>query len=1029
MRSDRGTGRLSRLLSAILCGQLICLAGASAKTGDEYYTDPQLYGSRPAINKEKYFGQVGVTGLDVRIYEGVAVTVEGTTPGTPAAGKFKKGDVIVGINGVALRGKNPYVTLGKALTKAEATDGRMVFEVRSGSGQAVKKIAVVIPVLGAYGETWPLSCGKSETIIRQAAEYYAGDEGAGRTHFKGHGMPGGLACLFLLSTGDDRYLPRVKAYFDGLGKNVKGIGDHTWNNGYNGIACAEYYLRTGDKSALPILQYYCDNAKERQYFGVGWTHWGRGISPGYVASGLMNPAGAQIVTTLLLAKECGVKVDEQTLLGALRQWYRFVGHGTVPYGDHRGEGGLGSNGKDGMAAAMMQIAACAGGDVAIYRQARDYLAMSTITSYPKLVQGHGDEGRGDGIWRGVASAYMLDIDPGDYHVAMDRLQWWYDLSRRPSGGLGMATCQRFDDLGSGAGVALAYTAPLKTLRITGAPRSKHAVDFTLPERLWGRETDLAFHSIEHGKPYYAYGGDEPVHVPYYKFGGAYRKAADGLDGVSREEMLKNVHHKRYMIRAQAAKALRRVGAFGELEKLLRDKDPRVRRAALDGLTDYRYWFAMGKDPIKTEDMSQGMIAALKTMIGDPDEALYVVDGALMAMSRAPVQAIADSLPQILPWTTHEDWWLRQSSFLALNGAAKDDALLPKVLPTMVGMLVNEYRTQAREGMQNHLTRLLRTHKPDSTIGREIVGALKRAAKEGEILSGLRAGEGAHNVARAVTACLSEAPGSAVDVAAIVKARFSELETRKLSPLVDAFLAALDKLPDTGRVTLTGTLYNDYRRELIRRMEAGEEGVPLDTILSLTKLKSPELGWQTLGRTKPADRTWRFTSFEPQSKDALHPREKKRFRNVTLPKGLEGWHDPEFDAGEWQSGKAPVGKGLFKRGRTSFANQSTWGDGEFLLMRTTFEVDSLDYDFYRISVLANQGFRIYLNGRGVHTYIWWKDDPHYRPIGLGPGEQKHLKKGVNVLAVYANAAYPKGEAVGQIDVRLEGLRKSDLLGAR
>ena len=65
----------------------------------------------------------------------------------------------------------------------------------------------------------------------------------------------------------------------------------------------------------------------------------------------MNPASAQILTTLLLAKECGADVDEKTLLGCLRFFYRFTGHGTVPYGNDRAEGGLGSNGKDSMLAA------------------------------------------------------------------------------------------------------------------------------------------------------------------------------------------------------------------------------------------------------------------------------------------------------------------------------------------------------------------------------------------------------------------------------------------------------------------------------------------------------------------------------------------------------------------------------------------------------------------------------------------------------------------------------------------------------
>ena len=153
-----------------------------------------------------------------------------------------------------------------------------------------------------------------------------------------------LACMFLLSTGDDEYVPRVKQYFaqflqpDG---GVKGIGTHTWHNGYNGAACAEYYLRTGDESVLPILQYYCDDARDRQNYGVGWGHWGHGINPAYEAGGgMQHAAGNQILLTLVLGKLCGVDVDDKTLLGALKHWYRFVGHGTVPYGDHRGEGGF-----------------------------------------------------------------------------------------------------------------------------------------------------------------------------------------------------------------------------------------------------------------------------------------------------------------------------------------------------------------------------------------------------------------------------------------------------------------------------------------------------------------------------------------------------------------------------------------------------------------------------------------------------------------------------------------------------------------
>ena len=52
---------------------------------------------------------------------------------------------------------------------------------------------------------------------------------------------------------------------------------------------------------------------------------------------------------------------------------------------------------------------------------------------------------------------------------------------------------------------------------------------------------------------------------------------------------------------------------------------------------------------------------------------------------------------------------------------------------------------------------------------------------------------------------------------------------------------------------------------------------------------------------------------------------------------------------------------------TIANNSAWGTGEFLLMRTNFEVTDLDDDCYRISILANQGYHIYLNGQKIHSF--------------------------------------------------------------
>ncbi|MCH7228136.1 DUF6288 domain-containing protein [Haloferula sp. A504] len=1048
------------LRSFALAAVILTLPGATSggDEGDSHYDEHQVYQLRPRPDLESPFGHVGATGLILRIFPGVVLKVEDTMPGSPAAGKFKTDEIITAINGVTLKGRNPFVAIGDVLTKSEATDGKVVFDVSSADGEIKRKETVDIPVLGTYGKSWPIDCEKSRKIVEQAAEFYADSQ-----KFDQEGIPGALACLFLLSTGDDQYLPHVKEYFDRFPEDVNGIGDHTWNNGYNGIACGEYYLRSGDKSVLPILQYYCDDAKKRQKFGSGWTHWGNRAVPGYVEGGLLNAAGAQVLTTLLLGKECGLKVDDETLLGALRMFYRFAGRGTVPYGDHRGEGGLGSNGKDGMIAAAMQIATHATGDVTIYKEARDHLAYSMLTSYPVLVVGHGDEGRGDGIWRSLISSYLMDRKPDLYRRTMDRLTWWHDLSREPGGSIGIGALHwEYGKVGSsGAGVGLSYTAPRRTLRITGAPRSKFSHDFTLPEHLWGTEADRAFLSIEHNPKYYEYGKEEPIHVPFWQLGGAYHKAKGDVAKLPREVLLKNVHHARYMIRAQAAKALRRAGALDELERLLRDPDPRVRRAALDGLIDWNYYFGTGPEPISTEHFSPAMLEAIRKMLSDSEESWWVVDGALRALKFAPVEDLKACYPLIKPWTDHSDWWLREAAFMGLSGLERDDQLYVKILPKMMELYTAEYHTQPRNRMLRHLRDALGRKGKASPAGKLILTGLKEAVEDSEIKPGTRAAEGAYNVNEVARFCLQTDPTTALPIAHMIRERFDAFDTGDLIELVATpnsirerqslgLCTALDKLDAQARRELTALLANVYRRELIKRLKEdlgvsgslksvkpdlgalrkyGENGPLLDAVLDLTRLDRSLDGWTPVGEPKPADRVWRFTSFDPQrEQDRLHPREKKRFRDLQLPGELKGWYSIDYDAGKWREGRAPIGKGECRGwDNESFENRSEWGDGEFLVMRTTFEVDDLDDDVYRLNVLARQGYSVYLNGHLIHTYPWWKDIPHYRSILLGSGEVAHLRKGANVLAAYGNVEYDDktGEPRGQMDLFIEGLKMADL----
>jgi hypothetical protein len=188
------------LSMSLFAGQLHAAGGGG--NDQAYYTEEHIYQTRPNPAGESFFGIIGTTGLKARVYPGVVLKVEDMMPSSPCEGKFAKGEILTGINGTDLKGLDPFVAMGNALTKAEAADGRMVFDVTSADGKTQRKETVTIPVLGAYSKTWPLDCPKSKRIIDEAAAFYADPQ-----KFNSRDIPGALGCLFLLSTGDENICP------------------------------------------------------------------------------------------------------------------------------------------------------------------------------------------------------------------------------------------------------------------------------------------------------------------------------------------------------------------------------------------------------------------------------------------------------------------------------------------------------------------------------------------------------------------------------------------------------------------------------------------------------------------------------------------------------------------------------------------------------------------------------------------------------------------------------------------------------
>jgi len=1024
---------------------------------DAYYTDPQINPSRPNSAREYDMEQIGVTGIKAHIYKGVKFTVEGTEPNTPSQGKFQKGDVILGVNGVVLQGKDPLVTLGTALTEAEATDGVLVFDIQSAKSKTSEKVTIKIPILGAYSKTYPLNCEKSKKIIAQAAEFYSVQDR------KKHALHDGLACLFLLSTGDDKYIPLVKEYFVPY-LNIQKIGENSWHNGYNGVACAEYYLRTGDKAVLPILQYYCDNARDRQRYGVGWGHWGGAANPSYESGGgMQHSAGNQILFTLVLGKMCGVDVDEKTLTGALRHWYAFAGHGGIPISDQRYWSVCRSAGRDGTTAAIMHIASQAKGDVTIYKKAKEYLAMSALTSWPSR------EYNWEVIWESMASHFMLDYNANMYYQTQQRFRWLYDLNRQASGGfVAHIDHGSMSPSASGISMALAFTAPLKNLQITGAPRSKYAKDFTLPEHLWGNEADLVFLSSKHNKDYYSYGKDEEIYIPYSQLPVELSYTAAAFKDLPLNVMLKNVRHARCEIRMGAAKALCMNGHIGELEKLLSDPDPRLRRAALDGINDCRPWFGgcpVSNNALPAEKFTPAMCDAITKILSNREEAWFVIDGALQALYHAPIPLIEKNIPNILPWTTHADWWLHESAFLALLGLQKDEALFVKHLPAAITIMINEDHYSPRNSMVKQLEGILQRTGADSLVRRLVADGLVRATAETKIFPNERnynrSKSGAVNVIEAALAALTYAPETAASIAEGLATgdRLKMMDTDVLMRAVRShdksvkrfyigFLPALDMLQGKERERVITVLFDTFRPELIKRFEMGSgfnKVELMNMIIDLNKLKKPISGWVNIGTPASTNRVWRYHSFDPVKEEAKTSLKAGPKTQVTaLPIGMARWELPGFDDKDWTSGFTPIGKGKFVThghghphvadSNFSYPNRSVWGEGETLVTRTSFTLskEDLQKEIYSLRILCPGVNKIYLNGKKIHDTINCPDVPRYETIILGSPETKNLKEGLNTLAVETAAkaitiskSNGVNKLVGQIDVYVEALKKSDL----
>ncbi|GAA5494998.1 hypothetical protein Rhal01_01167 [Rubritalea halochordaticola] len=613
---------------------------------------------------------IGVTGIYATI-ENLEVTVSDVAAGSPADGLgFASGDVLTAVNSNTLLAlTDPRVPLGQAITAAEASDGQLTFGVRNKTD-----ITLTIPVIGTYAGNWPAgNCPKSAHIVNELVAYIVASQQADGSYSlegqaSGQDIGQYLASLFLLSTGDDSYLPNVQAHVQSLLPSItSNTTTSCWVLGYQGILLGEYYLRTGDASVLDALKALCDRAVEQQ-IGGGWSH-GADPNPGYVQSGIMSSAGVPVLTTLILADECGVEFNRDAYKKALKLMYRMVGHGCVPYGNHRPElSWSNTNGRNAMlACAFTLLDDPTSGDTPHYQSAAKHLAMLVADSYHQPEFGHTGGGF-NVMWRGMGSTHVPDEKDSHRQQQMQQLAWYYDLCRQPDGGFIMLPTPPNNTRYSGFGkvwasgsIGLTYTAPRKALRILGANRTAYSSSNTPPEFTWGNAADRDYLSYEHAD---GFTGTDAPHEVYQKLLGT-----DRLN-TSVSYCENYLQHYSLMVRWWASSLLKDLNTTEAHEALLRaanHSDRRVRRAAFDALSGYSGWSRPMPKKIPSSVVSANFLPAITSTLQDPNSAYWDIDGALFALSNAEPEDIRAMLTEIDTHLQSDEWWLRESAFWALTG--------------------------------------------------------------------------------------------------------------------------------------------------------------------------------------------------------------------------------------------------------------------------------------------------------------------------------------------------------------------------
>lgn len=381
---------------------------------------------------------------------------------SPANGVLELGDVILGLNGKAFS-YDPRTEFGKALTAAESGTAKGNLSLIRWRKGKQENVVIKLPFLGNYSATAPYNCPKSTLILKQGCATLAKRMGE-PNYGKQSPVTRSLNALALLASGDANYLPLVK-------REAKWASDYSvnsmasWYYGYVIMFLSEYHMATGDHSVMPGLRRLALETSKGQSSVGSWGHKFADPNGRLFGYGMMNAPGITLTTSLVLAREAGVKAPEVDLaIERSTKLLRFyAGKGSIPYGDHHPWiQNHDDNGKNGMAAVLFNLL----GET----KTAEYFSKMSLAC-------HGNErdtGHTGNFWNMTwAMPGVVQSGPHATGAWMNEFgSWYYDLARRSDGNFPHQgpPQTRKDSTGNWDGTGaylIAYAMPLKKIMLTG----------------------------------------------------------------------------------------------------------------------------------------------------------------------------------------------------------------------------------------------------------------------------------------------------------------------------------------------------------------------------------------------------------------------------------------------------------------------------------------------------------------------------------------------------------------------------------